>query len=458
MNEVMIIPAQDATIGQEREKLEAICLSGLEWAHKSGAEEAEIVLSHGKGTEAGVRDGQPENLTRSQTNNMAVTVYAAGRKGTASVHSLSVDTIRQTVEKAIAVARFTQPDDFGGLAEPEQRQIADADLPDLGLWRPWAVSPAMMFDIACEAEAAGLATDERIRRCAQASITSTAKQVVRVNSNGFVGYHAMTRHQLSASFIAENSSGQQKDGEYDVTCDPALLASPAALGAKAAALALGRLDARSLTTRTCPVLFTPEMAARFWNDVLDVLSGPALYSGRSFLAGRLGEKLTPDFVTITEKPHIWQGTGSRHYDDDGLLRQDAPIISEGVLRRYVLDSYAARRLGMQSTHNAGGISNMVVAGEGPESMAEMIAGLNRGLVVTSIMGHGFDGASGDYSVGVTGMWVEHGEIVHAVEGVTIAAQVPDMLAGIVAISKDHDRRGKIRTGALLLDKMTVAGI
>ncbi len=445
-----------APAGPDSARMEEMCRSALNRARRSGAEATDISIVQATRTEACVRAGEPENLTRSRTTDVIVTVYDAGRKGVARAHGLSPDMIAQSVDKALAVARFTRPDPANGLADLQDEVKADT-LPELGLWNPWDVGAGDLFSLALEAEAAGLASDDRIAHCERASASTTAKVAVRANSNGFVGRMATTHHQLSATFIAQDDAGQQRAGDYDLRCDPAHLHGSRRIGESAAQRALARLSPRKLPTRTCPVLFTPDIASGFWHDVLHVLSGPAIYGGRSFLAGRLGGTLMPDFVRMTERPHLWHGIGSRHHDDDGLLKRDEPIVSGGVLVRYLLDSYAARRLSLPGTRNAGGFSNVVIEGQGQAGFADMVARLGTGLIVTSIMGHGFDAASGDYSVGAAGLWVDRGEVVHAVDGVTIAAHATDMLGGIVGIGSDQDVREKIRSGSVLFDRMTVAG-
>lgn len=457
MNAPSDIAMTRAPEGQERAMLEAMCLSALANARQSGADGADISIVQTTHREAGVRAGEPENLTRSRTTDIAVTVYADGRKGVSRAHGLSGEAITQCVGKALAVARFTGADPANGLADLPDETATPEPLPELGLWHPWDIGSAEMFALALEMEAAALGADSRIAQCERAALSTAQKVAVRANSNGFIGHMASTRHQLSAAIIAQNDAGQQKAGEYDLRCDPALLQAPGEIGDRAARKALARLSPRALTTRSCPVLFMPDIASGFWQDILSVLSGPAIYGGRSFLAGRLGEALMPGFVQIVERPHLRCGIGSRHHDDDGLLKRDSPIISDGVLGRYLLDSYAARRLHLPGTCNAGGFSNVVVEGQGQAGFAEMVAMLGTGLLVTATMGHGFDAATGDYSVGASGLWVEQGEIVHAVDGVTIAAQAMDMLRGIVAIGVDQDLREKIRTGSVLFDHMTVAG-
>jgi len=454
-NADMVIERTSDAMPQETADLEAFCLSGLARARRAGAGQADIAIETKVRTEAGARDGEPETLTRSRTTDVVVTIHDAGRKGIGRAHGLSPTAIEQAIDKAIAVARYTQPDAANGLAEP-QDDIAGA-LPDLGIWQPAEISAAELFVLAQRAETAGLAVDSRIRRCEGASASAAWRISVHANSNGFVGHAAATSYEVSASFIAHDDDGQQSGSNFDTVCDLNRLTAPGAIGEEAAKRAIERLAPRTISTRVCPILFTPEVAGRFWRNLIDVISGPAICAGNSFLAGQLGERIMPDFVQIDEQPHIRHALGSCHHDRDGLLKRASPIISDGRLVRYLLDSYAGRRLQLAGTRNAGGISNVVVASTGADSFAEMVARIDEGLIVSAIMGHGFDAASGDYSVGASGFWVERGEIVHAVDGVTIAARSQDMLAGILAIGNDQDVRGRIRTGSTLFGEMTVGG-
>jgi PmbA protein len=279
---------------------------------------------------------------------------------------------------------------------------------------------------------------------------------VYANSHGFVGRERTTRHALSLSLIAGEGEGMQRDYWYDSVRDPADFMSAQALGDRAAERTLARLNSRSLGTRQCPVLFVPELARGLIGHLVSAVSGGALYRRASFLLDHAGKRVMPEWMNIVERPFLPRGMGSGAFDAEGVATRDSALVENGVLARYILGSYSARKLGLESTGNAGGIHNLLVE-PGADDFAALLRRMDTGLVVTEVMGQGVSTLTGDYSRGAAGFWVEHGQIAYPVEEITIAANLSDMFGGIVAVGNDVDRRAQILTGSILLERMTVAG-
>ena len=434
-------------------RLREVCEQALALCRQVGADQAQVAVRSSDGLQVGVRLGEVETLIRRRDRDLSVTVYVDGRKGEAGTGDLGADSLRTTVEKACAIARRTGQDPCNGLVDPARHPH---EFPDLDVWHPWALTPQEAIAIARAAEAAGRAADPRIANSNGAELDSGDSVSVLANSSGFVGTHCRTRHALSASFIASDSAGMQRGHWFDATCAPADLQDGAAIGRRAAEQALQRLGARRPRTTRCPVLLVPEVAAGLVHNFLSAIRGAALYRRASFLDGAAGQALFPSFVDIDERPRMRRGPASRSYDADGVAAIDSPLVRAGVLQRYLLDEYAARRLGLPSTGNAGGTGNVVVA-PGADDFAALLKRMHRGLVVCGVMGQGVSLVTGDYSRGAWGFWVEDGEIAYPVEEITIASNLREMFAGIVAVGSDVDRRSGNVTGSLLLGQMTMAG-
>lgn len=419
-----------------------------------GASQAEAVLNSDRGLSTSVRMGEVETIERQRDRGVAVTVYFGQRKGSASSADLDPASIETTIAHACAIARHTEPDAAAGLADAER--MADS-LRDLDLWHPWPVEAAGAVTLARACEAAGLAVDARIGNSEGATVQTGESLGVYANSHGFVGPERSTRHSLSCVLVAGSGEGMQRDYWYDSTRAFADLADPGAIGRRAAERVLARLDARPLATRQCPVLFVPETARGLVGHFVSAVSGGPLYRRASFLLDSVGQRVFPPFLDIVERPFLPRGHGSTCFDSDGVATVDADLVRAGTVARYVLGSYSARRLGLASTGNAGGIHNLVVTGAAAPSFEELLAEMGSGLVVTELMGQGVNLVTGDYSRGAAGFWVENGRIVHPVEQVTIAGNLREVYAGIVAVGGDVDPRSAILTGSILVGRMTVAG-
>lgn len=436
-----------------REHLENLVANILAEARAQGATAAEAAVSFGSALSVTVRLGEVETLEHHRQRGLGVTVYFGQCRGSASTGDWRAEAIRDTVQSACAIARHTAMDPCAGLADPDRLA---RDIPDLDLYHPWPLAAEDAIALARECEAAALAVDPRIRNSEGGSIATHTGLVLYGNSHGFCGGYPTTHHSLSCSVIAEDESGMQRNHWYTVSRDRNELETPVAVGQKAGQRALRRLGSRRLSTRQVPVLFAPELARGLIGHFIGAIRGGALYRKASFLLDRLGTPVFPEFVTIRERPHWPRAMGSAPFDNEGVATTDRDVVAGGILQGYVLDSYSARRLGMETTGNAGGTHNLIVE-PGPLGHEELLRQLDTGLWVTELMGHGIQLVTGDYSRGASGFWVESGEIQYPVHEITIAGNLNEMFRDIVAAGNDVDVRGGTRCGSLLLEKMTVAG-
>ncbi len=438
---------------QELDQLASLAEDILRRCRAGGADQAEVGVSSDRGFQINVRMGEVETLEHTRDRGASLTVYVDQRKGSASTADLGAASIQATVEQACAIARFTERDVASGLAEPD---LMAQDFPDLDLWHPWAIEPAQAIEMALACEQAGRDFDPRIVNADGTSIGTQQSVGVYANSHGFTGRERGTRHHLSCSLLASAHDEMQRDDHYDSQRAASDLLDGATIGRRAAEKAVARLGARSLSTRDCPILFVPELARGVIGHLLAAVSGGALYRGASFLADAQGQRVLPDWLSLVERPRIPRGQASANFDGEGVATRESPLVEDGVLARYILSSYSARKLGLATTANAGGVHNLEVTCNGPD-FAGMLAELGTGLLVTELMGQGVSIVTGDYSRGAAGFWVENGSIVHAVGEVTIAAHLRSIWNGIRLIGSDIDRRGSILMGSLLVERMTVAG-
>ncbi|WGZ93289.1 MAG: metalloprotease PmbA [Candidatus Thiothrix putei] len=422
-------------------------------AKAKGATAAELDLDKGTGLSVEVRMGQVDKLQYHRDQGINLTVYFGHRKGYASTGDFSPQALADTLDAACRIARYTSEDAFNGLADAERMAT---EFPKLDLYHPWELDADMAIDMALQTEAVAREHDARITNSEGASVDSYAGMSLYANSHGFMGINHSTRHSLSCSVVAQEGESMQRDYWYSVSRVPSLLESADSVGAEAAQRTVRRLNARSLSTREAPILFVPQMARGLIGQLVSAISGSSQYRKASFLLNSMGQQAFPDFVQLHEDPFIRQALGSRSYDAEGVATQARDIVKDGVIQGYFLGSYSARKLGMQSTGSASGASNLLLADTG-KSFPDLLAEMGTGLMVTELIGNGINGITGDYSRGAVGYWVENGMIVHPVEEVTIAGNLKDMFKGIVAIGDDVDERGSIRTGSILIDKMTIAG-
>src|SRR5580698_950201 len=419
----------------------------LEEARRQGATQAEADVSVSQGLSVNVRLREVDTIEYQRDKGLGVTVYFGKRKGSASTADLTAAAVRETVEKACAIARYTAEDPYAGLIEPE---ALARDIPDLDLDHPWDVTPERAIEMARACEAAGLAVDPRITNSEGGSLNSQRHSGVYGNSLGFLAGVSSTSHSVSCSLIAQQGDEMQRDYWYTTARDPADLEEAGAIGRIAGQRAVARLGSRKLSTRKAPIAFTPDMARGLVKHFAGAIRGAAQYRKASFLLDAAGTQVFPSFLQIQERPHIPKGLASNPFDDEGAATKDRDLIRDGVLDGYVLGSYSARRLGLKSTGNAGGVHNLIVATPGKALDAQsFLTRLHTGLLVTELMGQGVNGVTGDYSRGASGFWVENGVITHPVHEITIAGNLKQMFLDIVAVGSDVDVRGTVRTGSIL---------
>lgn len=433
--------------------LEQSAQIALEEAKKRGATAAEVGLSQSKGLSVTVRQREVETLEHNNDTGLGITVFFGQSKASSSTSDLSLPAIREAVEAACNIARHTQADEAAGLADAD---LMATEFPDLSLYHPWDLSVEKAIELATECEAAGLDADDRISNSEGATVSSHSGKRIYANSHGFLGVTDSTRHSISASLIARDGRGMQRDFWYDMARDVADLDSVAHVGLKTAQRTLARLGAGEVKTGSYPVIFAAEVAPSLFGQLIAAIRGGALYRNASFLLDKKGEQIFPDFIHIHEQPHLAKALGSSAFDAEGVATRNRDIVSHGVLQDYVLDSYAARRLGLTTTANAGGVHNLTIDSTCDADFDELVKRMHKGIIVTETMGMGVNIVNGDYSQGAAGFWVENGEIQYPVDEFTIASNLQDMFMGLQAVGSDVDVRGNTRCGSVLLDKMMIA--
>ena len=422
-------------------------------AKRQGASACEVAVSLEQGLSTSVRQREVETVEFNRDQGFGITLYAGQRKGSASTSASGPEAIRETVAAALAIAKHTSEDESSGLAD---KALMAREVQDFDLFHAWDITPEQAIEQALICEAAAFDADARIKNADGTTLSTHQGCRVYGNSHGFIGGSASTRHSLSCVMIAEANGQMQRDYWYDVNRQGDLLADPVSIGQRAAQRAASRLGARPVPTCEVPVLFSAELAGGLFGSFLGAISGGNLYRKSSFLEGAIGQKLFPEWLTIDERPHLMRAMGSSSFDGDGLATYAKPFVEKGELVSYVLGTYAGRKLGLPSTANSGGVHNLFVT-HGDEDQAALLRRMGRGLLVTELMGHGLNMVTGDYSRGAAGFWVENGEIQFAVQEVTIAGNMRDMFKQIVAVGNDLELRSNIRTGSVLIERMTVAG-
>lgn len=433
--------------------LESLLQIALEEARSKGADQAEVAASHDVGLSATARLGDVENLEYTNDRGIWITVYRDSRKGSASTSDISPAAIREAVDKACSFAGFTAEDKYSGLADAE---LMCTEFLDLDLDYEWDISAEDAIRLAIECESAGLGYDKGINNSEGATVSTNRGSRAYANSHGFVGSLSKTSHSISCVVLGEKDGDMQRDYHYSSARDPADLEAATAIGETAARRTLSRLGARKISTRNAPVVFPAELARGFIGHAIGAISGSAQYRRSTFLLDAVGEQVFPEFMRIEERPHIKKAMASTCYDAEGVKTWDREIVTEGVLRGYILSSYSARRLGLDTTADAGGPQNLIV-GSNAGDLDALTKEMGTGLLVEELIGHGVNAVTGDYSRGVVGQWVENGEIQFPVHEVTIAGNLIDLYKRIERVGSDQDLRSGIRCGSLLVGEMTVAG-
>jgi len=434
--------------------LQDLASQALDLARQQGATAAEVNSGLGKGLSVTMRRGEVETVEHHRDKSLSITVFFGDRSGSASTSDFRPEALSEAVKAACGIARHTANDPFNGLADPEHLA---KDIPDLDLYHPWALAVDDAIVLARRCEDAAFATDPRIRNSEGATVTTHEGMDVYATSAGFMGTVQTSRHGVSCAVLGEDDEGHmQRDYDYASVRDAKDLPDPEEIGRSAARRAARRLGARQIKTCQVPVLYEAAVARSLVSHLVSAVSGPSLYRRSSFLVDSVDTQLFPEMVHIYEEPHRKKGNGSAPFDNEGVETRYRDLVTEGVLRRYCLDSYSARKLKLVTTANAGGVHNLMVK-PGTDDLEGLLRQMGRGLFVTELIGFGINGVTGDYSRGAAGFWVENGELAYPVEEITIASNLRDMYRGIVAIGNDVDFRRNICIGSLLIDRMTVAG-
>ena len=437
---------------QEQQLRDAVSLA-IEIAQKAGAT-AEVGVTKSGGLSVSTRLQEIENVEFNNDGALGISVYVGQQKGNASTSDLTPEAIKNTVEAALAIAKYTSPDECAGLADKE---LMAFDAPDLDLYHAAEIDVDKAVQLALDTEKAALEHDERIVNSEGASFNAHTGVRVYGNSHGMLQSYLSSRYSLSCSVIAEHQDQLERDYEYTVARDINQLAQPNWVGENAAQKAIDRLQPQKLATQEAPVIFLNDVATGLISHLAAAISGGSLYRKASFLLDHLGKQVLPDWFEIAERPHLIGQLASTPFDSEGVRTQDMEIIRNGILQTYLLTSYSGRKLGMQSTGHAGGIHNWLVKPNSSGKLTALLRQMNQGLLVTEVMGQGVNLVTGDYSRGAAGFWVENGEIQYPVAEITIAGQLPDMLRNIVAVADDIEHRSNIQTGSILLEKMKISG-
>lgn len=436
---------------------ELIVQKALAKAKELGASDASAGVSESAGLVVGVRQGQVETIERTRDRSLGVTVYRGKARGSASTSDLSDKALAETVAAAWNIARYTAEDEAAGLPDP---QDFATDFRDLQLYKPWDIDPSSATELALQAEEAALASSDKITNSEGAQVNTGSGRFVMANSAGFMGGYQYSQHGISATVIAGKGDGMQRDYWYTANRYPERLQSPQQVGEIAAQRTVKRLNARKLPTGRYPVIYEAPLAIGLIGHLAQAISGGLLYRKSSFLLDSLGTELMPSHLTIHEDPFILGAMGSGTFDNEGVATTARDLLKDGILQGYLLSSYSARKLGMRTTGNAGGSHNLIMQSSltRPEdSLAALLKKMDRGLLLTELIGRGVNYVTGDYSRGAFGYWVENGEIQYPVQEITIAGNLREMFQQIQAVGADQITRGAKTSGSVLIEQMAVAG-
>jgi PmbA protein len=418
-----------------------------------GIDSGEVAIDVVTGLTVTVRNGEVEKLEHQWDKNAELTIFKDGHTATTSTSALTAEAMQTLIEKGRTIMAHTDADPNAGLADPSRLAY---DYPDLDLYHDWEITTQQAIDMALDCECKALMDERQNLYSEGVALETQQSYVLYANTHGFIGNFCQTEHALVCSLMAKSGADRQRDSEFTVSRQPTQLATVDHLARSAARKTLSRLGASRLKTQQCPVLFTPDTAQTLISHLINAISGSRLYKRASFLLDQLNEKVFPDDIIIEEKPHMASALGSRPFDSEGVATYDKLIIDQGYLRTYLLGSYPARRLALETTGNAGGISNIIVRATAG-NLDALVKQMDRGLMVTELLGQGVNLVTGDYSRGAFGYWVENGRIQYPVHEVTIAGNLAEMFRNIIAIGSDVDRRGSIQSGSILLSNMSIAG-
>ncbi|MDP1674867.1 MAG: metalloprotease PmbA [Burkholderiales bacterium] len=437
----------------DKAALQQLVSDALDYARSRGASAADAEATEGYGQTVTARQGEVETIEYNRDKGIGVSVYVGKQRGHASSSDFSPQAVRDTVDAALAIAKYTASDDCAGLADPD---TLAREFPDLDLLHPWEMPVERAIEMAKACEAAGFAVDKRISNSEGATVSTQQSHFIYGNTHGFLAGYPSSRHSIWCALIAGKGDGMQRDDWYDTQRDPADLPAPELIGRRAGERAVARLKARKIATQQVPVLFESGVAASLMGHFVSAVSGGSLYRKSSFLPESLGKAVFAPIVQMRDLPLIPKGIASGAFDEEGVATQTRDIVTDGIVQGYFLATYSARKLGMKSTGNAGGNHNLLMQDTG-EDFAALLKKMGTGLLVTELMGQGVNAVTGDYSRGAAGFWVENGVIAYPVEEITIAGNLKDIYQHIVAIGNDVSRRSSRQCGSILVESMTLAG-
>jgi PmbA protein len=437
----------------EQSQLEDMVQHLITQAQKAGADSVAAGVSVDAGLSVTVRLGETETLEYNRDRSLGLTVYFDHRKGSASTADFSPDSLSATVQAACDIARYTSHDECAGLADAEHMATV---IPDLDLYHPWNLDAEQAIALATDCEDAARQVDARIENSEGGTVSSYVGMRVKANTHGFIAGYRSSYHGISCAVIGKQGDEMQRDYWSFSARDPADLATAAETGRIAGERTVRRLGTQRLSTRQAPVVFAADIASSLFGHFISAVSGSSLYRKSTFLLDYLGKQVFPDHLHIHEQPLLKKGLGSAPYDSEGVATQARDFIKDGILQSYVLNSYSARKLGLTTTGNAGGVRNLSID-PGDKDLNQILRSMDTGLLVTELIGFGVNNITGDYSRGAAGYWVEGGEIQYPVDEITVAGNLKDMFMNIVEVGNDVDLRGNTRTGSVLIEEMTIAG-
>lgn len=437
----------------KHEYLQEIAETIIKRARQKGADQAATSLGRSEGVSINVRQQALETFEHIQNQSASIQIYLNHKKALVSTSDFSLSAIDQALDAAFNIAQYTAADPDFYLVEKEHLAF---NYPQLPLDFNNDASHQSLIDTAIECESAALNYDAKISNSDGASIDSSRATMVYANSHGFNGHNNTSRNALSCSVIAGKGANMQQDYHYTFARDPEKLESAATIGKIAAKRTIDKLDARAVKTGNYPIIFSADIAGGLFRSFFSAVSGSALYKNLSFLPDSLDTKIFPEFIHLSEVPHLASGMASTPFDGEGVKTKNRTWVESGIVKSYVLNSYTGRKLGLTTTGNAGGIHNLLVE-TSSASLQELQKNMGRGLYITSLMGNGINGVTGDYSQGASGFWVDGGQIQYPVDEITIAGNLKQMYQNIIQIANDVDLRHNIQTGSILLEGMTISG-
>lgn len=434
-------------------QMQSLSQTILQEAKRLGADQAEVGIAVNKGFSVIAHNGDVETVEYNQDKVIEVTVFFGKRSGSSSLSDVRPEAIKDAVSAACHIAKFTDEDPASGIAEKEELAF---NYPQVESAFHWPITVEKAIELACQCEREAMQYDKRILSAEEATVATLDELNLYANSHGFVGIFPATRHEISCVLIAKEGDEMQRDYGYTVAVDPAQLDSVHHVARIAAEKTVRRLGARQLPTMKAPVIFLAEEARRLIGHFLSAISGGSIYRKASFLVDHVGKKVFPDFVHLQEYPNLPRALGSAPFDEDGVRTRENVFVENGVLQMYSLNTYSARKLGLKTTGNAGGVHNLTIK-SGKKNLSELINSMHKGLLITELMGQGVNLLTGNYSRGVGGYWVENGEIQFPVQEITVAGKLQDMFLQMVEVGNDVDLRGNVRTGSILIEEMMIAG-